>query len=187
MSKTKETDQLLHAARAREITNLQRFVDKVVIVTGAGSGIGEATARRFSQEGACVVLADRVQARIERVAAELPTERTLVHKCDVAKHAEIGALVRATIRKFGKLDVLVNNAGVAATGDVTQATLRDWETVMAINVGGAFHGCRAAMPDPQQRLHRQYSVSLRTWRGLGHVRLRHFEGRGRQSHAVARA
>src|SRR5262249_1737696 len=146
MSKTKETDQLLHAARAREITNLQRFVDKVVIVTGAGSGIGEATARRFSQEGACVVLADRVQARIERVAAELPTERTLVHRCDVAKHAEIDALVRATIRKFGKLDVLVNNAGVAATGDVTQASLADWETVMTINVGGVFHGCRAAMP-----------------------------------------
>jgi meso-butanediol dehydrogenase / (S,S)-butanediol dehydrogenase / diacetyl reductase len=146
MSKAKATDQLPQAARARGILGLQRFVGKVVIVTGAGSGIGETTARRFSQEGACVALADRVQARIERVAADLPIERTLVHKCDVAKPGEINGLVRATIRKFGQLDVLVNNAGVVATGDVTKATLRDWETVMAINVGGVFHGCRAAMP-----------------------------------------
>ncbi len=125
---------------------MQRFHDKVAIVTGAGSGIGEGIARRFAAEGARVVLAGRTRDKLARVAADLDPQRTLVHPTDVADFAQVQALVDATIARFGRLDVLVNNAGVAAEGRVTQASLQDWDRVMSTNAGGVFHGCRAAMP-----------------------------------------
>lgn len=125
---------------------MKRFAERVVVVTGAGSGIGEATARRFSDEGAAVVLAGHTREKLERVAAALPSERTLVHRVDVASYAEVEALIDATVERFGRLDVLVANAGVAPEGKVTQASLQDWEKTMAVNAGGVFHCARAAMP-----------------------------------------
>jgi meso-butanediol dehydrogenase / (S,S)-butanediol dehydrogenase / diacetyl reductase len=125
---------------------MDRFQDKVVIVTGGGSGIGEGIARRFSAEGACVVLAGRTREKLESVAATLPRERTLVRVTDVSKYRQVESLVEAAVRKFGQLDVMVNNAGIAPEGKVTEASLEDWEATMATNAGGVFHGCRAAIP-----------------------------------------
>lgn len=127
-------------------TGMQRFEGKVVVVTGAGSGIGEGIARRFSAEGAAVVLAGRTRDKLDQVAADLPPERTLVKLTDVAKLRQVEALVAAAVRRFGRLDVMVNNAGVAPEGKVTEASPEEWEEVMAVNAGGVFHGCRAAMP-----------------------------------------
>jgi meso-butanediol dehydrogenase/(S,S)-butanediol dehydrogenase/diacetyl reductase len=124
----------------------QRFTGKVVVVTGAGSGIGEGIARWFSAEGAAVVLAGRTRAKLDRVADDLPPERTLARVADVAKYRQVEALVEAAVRRFGRLDVMVNNAGVAPEGKATEATLQEWEETMAINAGGVFHGCRAALP-----------------------------------------
>jgi meso-butanediol dehydrogenase / (S,S)-butanediol dehydrogenase / diacetyl reductase len=124
----------------------QRFKDKVVIVTGAASGIGEATARRFSREGASVVLADRQKKKLDGVAADLPRGRVLARVTDVTKYREMEALVRATVRKFGALDVLVNNAGIARVGKIADVKLSDWDEVIAVNVSGVFNGCRAAIP-----------------------------------------
>ncbi|WP_311221411.1 MULTISPECIES: SDR family oxidoreductase [unclassified Acidovorax] len=124
----------------------QRFAGKVVIVTGAGSGIGAATARRFSQEGAMVAIADLSDDKLSATLADLPAERTLSQAADVSKWDEVQALVEATVKRFGRLDVMVNNAGIAVQGKVTEASIDDWQRVLATNVSGVFHGARAAMP-----------------------------------------
>lgn len=123
-----------------------RFAGKVVMVTGAGSGIGEGTARRFSAEGAVVVLVGRHRSNIARVAKELPNERTRARVADVSKPAQVEAAVEATVREFGRLDVMVNNAGIFEGSTVTKTTPAQFERVMATNAGGVFNGSRAALP-----------------------------------------
>jgi meso-butanediol dehydrogenase / (S,S)-butanediol dehydrogenase / diacetyl reductase len=123
-----------------------RFKDKVVIVTGAASGIGEATARRFSAEGAAVVLVDRQREALEKVAGELPRDRTLTHVADVSEPLAINDMMESTVQRFGRLDVLVNNAGVHEGGDPAEITDEQWRKVMATDADGVFFGCRAAIP-----------------------------------------
>lgn len=123
---------------------MQRFENKVVLVTGARSGIGAATARRFSREGAKVVLLGHHKPG--DVAGELPAERTLALEVNVADAAAMGRAVAQTVEHFGQLDVLVNNAGTYEGGDLTEVDDAAWRRVMAVNVDGVFYGCRAAIP-----------------------------------------
>jgi meso-butanediol dehydrogenase / (S,S)-butanediol dehydrogenase / diacetyl reductase len=125
---------------------MQRFQGKVVIVTGAGSGIGEATARRFSREGAAVMLADLKKDKLARVARTLPPDRTRTHVADVSKYKQVATLVAATVKAFGSLHVMVNNAGIVVVGKIVDNTPAQWEKVIATNAGGVFNGCRAALP-----------------------------------------
>ncbi|GJD96687.1 3-phenylpropionate-dihydrodiol/cinnamic acid-dihydrodiol dehydrogenase [Methylobacterium iners] len=124
---------------------MSRFEGKTVVVTGSGSGIGAATVRRFAREGACVVLNGRTREKLDRVAADLDPARTLVQAGDVSDGASAETLVSAAVSRFGRLDVLVNNAGVAPTGPFLETPVEDWRKVMAIDVDGVFHCTRAAL------------------------------------------
>ncbi|OZI26301.1 3-oxoacyl-ACP reductase [Bordetella genomosp. 9] len=126
---------------------MNRFAGKVVIVTGAGSGIGAATARRFVQEGANVVFAGRTASKLKRAAEGLDESKILIHTADVSVLREVEAMVQAAVHRFGRLDVMVNNAGTAVEGTITEASPDDWRKVIATDLDGVFYGCRAAMPE----------------------------------------
>jgi meso-butanediol dehydrogenase/(S,S)-butanediol dehydrogenase/diacetyl reductase len=128
---------------------MKRFEGKVVIVTGAASGIGEATARRFSSEGASVALVDRNEMPLAKVAKELPAQLTLAHLADVSDSEAVDAMMATVVKRFGRLDILVNNAGVFEGGDPAKITNEQWRRVMAIDLDGVFFGCRAALPHLQ--------------------------------------
>ena len=125
----------------------ERFKGKTVIVTGAASGIGRGVAERFSQEGANVVLCDIDEQKLGDVAAALPKERTLAQRCDVSEFDAVSALVNATVARFGALDVMVNNAGIASEGTALDLSLDDWRRTIDTDLSGVFHGCRAALPE----------------------------------------
>ncbi|GES40841.1 meso-butanediol dehydrogenase/(S,S)-butanediol dehydrogenase/diacetyl reductase [Rhizobium sp. ERR 922] len=125
---------------------MHRFEGKVVIVTGAASGMGEATARRFSKEGANVALVDRREDALEKVIADLPAERSLKQLVDVSASSAVAAMVAAVVERFGRLDVIVNNAGIHEGGAPADISNEQWRDVMATDLDGVFFGCRAAIP-----------------------------------------
>ncbi len=112
-----------------------RLADKVCIVTGAGSGIGRASAELFAAEGARVVAAD-LDGGAEGVT----------HQVDVADEGQTAELAAAVVEEFGRIDVLFNNAGIAGVGDVGETTLELWEQVMRVNARGVFLMSRAVVP-----------------------------------------
>jgi meso-butanediol dehydrogenase/(S,S)-butanediol dehydrogenase/diacetyl reductase len=125
---------------------MERFTGKTVIVTGAASGIGLGIAHRFAAEGAHLAICDVDAETLTKVGHAFPTERTLVRPCDVSKFDDVQRLVAAVVERFGRIDVLVNNAGVAKGGTVEEVSLDDWQATLATDLTGVFHGCRAAMP-----------------------------------------
>lgn len=123
--------------------------NKIALITGAGSGIGEATAMLFAQNGASIILADMDMDGADRVfaAIEKAGGKGMVVKTDVSKPAECEKLVAETVKKFGRLDIAVNNAGIggpaALVGDYP---IEDWDKVIAINLSGVFYGMRYQIP-----------------------------------------
>lgn len=126
--------------------SMNRFTQKVVVVTGAGSGIGEATAKRFAREGASVVLVGRNEEKLKRVHAQLEGEGHLVRAADVADLSDVEALFKEVASQFGRLDVLVNNAGIVKSGKVTELEVQDWKELMSVDLDGVFYCTRTAMP-----------------------------------------
>ncbi|NIP17497.1 MAG: glucose 1-dehydrogenase [Xanthomonadales bacterium] len=108
-----------------------------VMVTGGASGIGQATAARFLEEGCTVCVMDRDPAACERVGAELPG-LTGVIEADVADSVGVQAAVREAIRLMGAIDVLINNAGISFRHDFLEITEKDWDQVLGVNLKGVF-------------------------------------------------
>ena len=124
-----------------------RFADKTVVVTGAGSGIGAAAAKHFVAEGANVVLVGRTRDKLEDLLGVIADKnKVMIHPADVSKSDEVNTLFEAVIEQFGQLDVLVNNAGVAEGGPLAEVDDESWRKVLSINVDGVFYCTRAAMP-----------------------------------------
>ncbi|NYE58916.1 meso-butanediol dehydrogenase/(S,S)-butanediol dehydrogenase/diacetyl reductase [Duganella sp. 1224] len=126
---------------------MDRFKGKTVLVTGAASGMGLAATRRFIQEGANVTMLDIDEAKLNKAAADFPPDRVLVRAGDTAHKDTARGAVAATVERFGRLDILINNAGIASEGDIMQTSEEDFERVMAVNVAGYFHMAKAAMPE----------------------------------------
>lgn len=126
----------------------QRFIGKAVLITGAASGIGAAAARRFADEGASLALCDLRKEPLWDFAATLGLDQNSIHlgSFDVADPDLLTSFVDATAEKFGRLDVLVNNAGMGAFGRVDEISPKLWRKLMAVNVDAVFFGVRAALP-----------------------------------------
>jgi NADP-dependent 3-hydroxy acid dehydrogenase YdfG len=122
---------------------------ETAVVTGASSGIGAATTRALARDGADVVLAARREERLQEIAADVSEEygvRNEVVPTDVTDEDAVAALVDATVEQFGGLDLLVNNAGLAAGSDVAEMTTDEYRSMMDVNVDGTFFTTRAALP-----------------------------------------
>jgi glucose 1-dehydrogenase len=122
-----------------------RLAGKVAVVTGAAQGIGRACAERFLKDGAKVVIGDVNEAQLARAAADLGNPANLATlRTDVSKRTDVDALVKLAAETFGRLDVIVNNAGIARSQQFLDITEEDFETVLGINLKGAFFGTQAA-------------------------------------------
>ncbi|MEM7241088.1 MAG: SDR family oxidoreductase [Pseudomonadota bacterium] len=118
---------------------------KTVVITGASRGIGAATAEVFAQAGAHLVLAARSKAALDSLVKKLPSAVAVA--CDVSKEADVQKMIKVAIESFGRLDVLINNAGVLdPVSRLEDAETAPWDRVIDVNVKGVFYGMRHAVP-----------------------------------------
>ncbi len=141
---------------------------RVAIVTGSGQGIGEGIARRLAAGGASVIVNDIVPEKVEQVTASLQEAgaRAAGVVADVSHDAGARALVDATVRAFGRVEILVNNVGIARDTYLTKMAEEDWDEVLRVNLKSQFLCCRAVVPQMMERKYgRIINISSRAWLG----------------------
>jgi len=122
--------------------------DKVIVITGASSGIGEATALLLAERGAKVVLGARGPDRLEAIATRIAASggEAVYTRTDVKRREDVSNLVGLAIERYGKLDVLVNNAGIAPISLLDELRVDDWEEMIDVNLKGVLYGIATALP-----------------------------------------
>lgn len=126
----------------------KRLEGKVALITGAASGIGAATARRFASEGARLMLADVNEDTGASVAADLAKQGAIVEfrRVDVTELRDVEAVTQAAVDRYGRLDIVFNNAGIGAYGKIADMDPDLWHRVIAVDLHSVYYGCRAAIP-----------------------------------------
>ena len=121
---------------------------KVVVITGASSGLGEATARHLAALGAHVVLGARRQDRLDAIVREIAAAggKAIAHPIDVTNKEDLSALVAKAVEAFGRIDVMINNAGLMAISPISQLRVEEWDRMIDINIKGVLYGIAAALP-----------------------------------------
>jgi NADP-dependent 3-hydroxy acid dehydrogenase YdfG len=129
------------------------ITDKVVVITGASSGLGESTARLLAHHGAKVVLGARRKDRIDAVVSEISAAggKAVGFTVDVTKRAEVEALIKRAVEGFGRVDVLVNNAGVMPIAPINLLKVEEWDRQIDINIKGVLYGVAAVLPQMQKQ------------------------------------
>jgi len=126
------------------MSKCKRLLDRVVVITGAAQGLGEALARRLSDEGAKVVVADMNYEAAQAVAASL--EDAIAVKVDVTNYDECAGMCQAAEEKYGRIDHLVSNAAILISGAIEEMTARQFAKVVDVNLNGYFNTCKAVIP-----------------------------------------
>ena len=129
----------------------QGIKDKVVIITGASSGLGEAAARHLAQHGAKLVLGARRLERLQALAEELSLGNDAAVQTDVTQFAQVKHLVDHAVRSQGRIDVIVNNAGLMPHSPLERAKVQDWDHMIDVNLKGVLYGIAAALPHMKAR------------------------------------
>ncbi|MBS4218235.1 SDR family oxidoreductase [Bacillus sp. FJAT-49711] len=120
--------------------------DKVVVIMGASSGIGEATTKKLAQEGATLVIAARREKRLQALVKSLPNATISYAVADVTNKDDVQAVVDLAVEKYGRVDVLFNNAGIMPQATLSEAGPDDWQQVVDINIMGVLNGIAAVLP-----------------------------------------
>ncbi len=140
-------DKMMLSKGGNQMENVE---NKVIIITGATSGIGKATARVLAKHGAKVVLSGRREERLEKLAGELG-DSAIYLKSDVTNVEDMKAIVKLTKEKFGKVDVLFANAGIMPAGNMSELDLKGWMDMVDINIKGVLNSMYAIMPEFYQQ------------------------------------
>ncbi|RFU93263.1 MULTISPECIES: SDR family oxidoreductase [Citrobacter] len=128
---------------------MNTIAEKVVVITGASSGLGEATARLLAARGAKLILGARRLDKLEKLASEITAAggEALAVTTDVAKHDDVVNLIQSALKKYGKVDVLVNNAGVMPMAAMSKLKVDEWDLMIDINIKGVLYGIAAVLPN----------------------------------------
>lgn len=153
---------------------MKRLLNKVAIVTGSSSGIGKAIAMRFASEGAKVVVAARRKSFCEQTMAQIVREGgdAYVVQTDVTSEQEVDRLIGQTIQRYGRLDVLVNNAGIFGGTQIAETSTEVFDEVINVNLRGTFFCCRAAFKQMKKQgngiiINMSSVAGLQSWNGTG--------------------